>query len=271
MLETIHQCLRPWRGKNLLKRLVQEISENHIAVVVETTGHKTSIRQHTYLLDQSLAEELRFFLFPQALAIRRRPRELSVKLQIEVVAKSESVGPFPPGFRHILLYEPHHLLVLLVPSPLVPEPEHDASAALRRQGREAHHLVNIGGELSPLIALMGMEGQLDFMWQRVEQIHGTTQQCTVGGEHGLEPLLPCRPDELWQKRMEQRLTHQMEIEETHLPPDPVREQVEFLRRQLPPVPVMLGAEVAVEVANVRDFYVTAIYHHIPIPVYWRQN
>ena len=54
----------------------------------------------------------------------------------------------------------------------------------------------------------------------------------------------------------------MEIEEAYLAPNLVREQVEFLSRQLSPFPLMLGAEVAVEVARIRDFYVTAINHFL---------
>lgn len=88
------------------------------------------------------------------------------------------------------------------------------------------------------------------------------QQCAIGGEYGLKSLLPCHGDKLGQERVEQWLAHQMEIEEAYLAPNLVREQVEFLSRQLSPFPLMLGAEVAVEVARIRDFYVTAINHFL---------
>jgi len=54
----------------------------------------------------------------------------------------------------------------------------------------------------------------------------------------------------------------MEIEEADLPSYSVREQVEFLSRQLPFLPMVFRTEVAVEIASIRDFYIATIYHNL---------
>lgn len=86
------------------------------------------------------------------------------------------------------------------------------------------------------------------------------EQGAIGSKHGLEAFLPRDRDKLWQEWMQQRLSHKMEIEKTNLAPEFVCEQVELFESHLSLRPVMLRAEVAVEVASVRYLYVTAIYH-----------
>lgn len=61
--------------------------------------------------------------------------------------------------------------------------------------------------------------------------------------------------------MQQRLTHQMEIQEAYLATHAVGEKVELLLTQLPSLPMMLRTEMAVQITSICDFYVTAIYHH----------
>lgn len=86
------------------------------------------------------------------------------------------------------------------------------------------------------------------------------QEGAVGGKHGFETTLSCQSDELWQERVEQGLSHEMEVEETHLAFQLIGEQVEFLCRELSLLPVVLGAEVAAQIARVGYFYITAVYH-----------
>ena len=86
------------------------------------------------------------------------------------------------------------------------------------------------------------------------------QKGAVGGKHGFETTLSCQSDELWQERVEQGLSHEMEVEETHLAFQLTGEQVELFCRKLSLRSVVLGAEVAVQVACTDNFYVTAVYH-----------
>lgn len=86
------------------------------------------------------------------------------------------------------------------------------------------------------------------------------QKGAVGGKHGFETTLSCQSDELWQERVEQGLSHEMEVEETHLAFQLTGEQVELFCRKLSLRSVVLGAEVAVQVARVGYFYITAVYH-----------
>lgn len=86
------------------------------------------------------------------------------------------------------------------------------------------------------------------------------QEGAVGGKHGFETTLSCQSDELWQQRVEQGLSHEMEVEETSLAFQLAGEQVEFLCRELSLLPVVLGAEVAAQIARVGYFYITAVYH-----------
>ena len=86
------------------------------------------------------------------------------------------------------------------------------------------------------------------------------QKGAVGGKHGFETTLSCQSDELWQERVEQGLSHEMEVEETHLAFQLTGEQVELFCRELSLRSVVLGAEVAVQVARVGYFYITAVYH-----------
>ena len=86
------------------------------------------------------------------------------------------------------------------------------------------------------------------------------QKGAVGGKHGFESTLSCQSDELWQQRVEQGLSHEMEVEETHFAFQLTGEQVEFLCRELSLLPVVLGAEVAAQIARVGYFYITAVYH-----------
>ena len=88
------------------------------------------------------------------------------------------------------------------------------------------------------------------------------QEGSIRGKHRLESFFACRCDKLWQQGMEQGLTHQMEVEETNLPPDLVGEQVEFLCTQLSLFPGVLGTEVTVEITGVCDFYVTTVNHSL---------
>lgn len=37
---------------------MEEVAEDGVAIVVETTGHEASVGQDAYLLEQSLAEDL---------------------------------------------------------------------------------------------------------------------------------------------------------------------------------------------------------------------
>ena len=86
------------------------------------------------------------------------------------------------------------------------------------------------------------------------------QKGAVGGKHGFETTLSCQSDELWQERVEQGLSHEMEVEETHLAFQLTGEQVELFCRKLSLRSVVLGAEVAAQIARVGYFYVTAVYH-----------
>lgn len=86
------------------------------------------------------------------------------------------------------------------------------------------------------------------------------QEGAVGGKHGFETTLSCHGDELWQERVEQGLSHEMEVEETHLAFQLTGEQVELFCRELSLRSVVLGAEVAVQIARVGYFYITAVYH-----------
>ena len=86
------------------------------------------------------------------------------------------------------------------------------------------------------------------------------QEGAIGGKHGFETTLSCQSDELWQERVEQGLSHEMEVEETHLAFQLTGEQVELFCRELSLRSVVLGAEVAVQVACVGYFYITAVYH-----------
>ena len=86
------------------------------------------------------------------------------------------------------------------------------------------------------------------------------QEGTIGGKHGFETTLSCQSDELWQQRVEQGLSHEMEIEETHLAFQLTGEQVELFCRELSLRSVVLRTEVAVQVARIDNFYVTAVYH-----------
>lgn len=86
------------------------------------------------------------------------------------------------------------------------------------------------------------------------------QKGAVGGKHGFETTLSCQSDELWQERVEQGLSHEMEVEETSLAFQLTGEQVELFCRKLSLRSVVLGAEVAVQVACIDNFYVTAVYH-----------
>ena len=86
------------------------------------------------------------------------------------------------------------------------------------------------------------------------------QKGAVGGKHGFETTLSCQSDELWQERVEQGLSHEMEVEETHLAFQLTGEQVELFCRELSLRSVVLGAEVAAQIARVGYFYITAVYH-----------
>lgn len=86
------------------------------------------------------------------------------------------------------------------------------------------------------------------------------QEGAIGGKHGFESTLSCQSDELWQQRVEQGLSHEMEVEETSLAFQLAGEQVEFLCRELSLLHVVLRTEVAVQVARVGYFYITAVYH-----------
>lgn len=86
------------------------------------------------------------------------------------------------------------------------------------------------------------------------------QEGAVGGKHGLESTFSCHSDELGQERVEQRFSHEMEVEETCLSLQLTGEQVEFLCRELSLLPVVLGTEVAAQIARVGYFYITAVYH-----------
>ena len=86
------------------------------------------------------------------------------------------------------------------------------------------------------------------------------QKGAVGGKHGFETTLSCQSDELWQERVEQGLSHEMEVEETSLAFQLTGEQVELFCRELSLLPVVLGAEVAAQIARVGYFYITAVYH-----------
>ena len=177
-----------------------------------------------------------------------------------MVSEAESVGAFLPGFRHVLLYDPHHLLVFQVSSALVPESEHHAGALFGCLHGEIHHLLHVACQFAPGITFVRMQRELDFMGQGIEQRQASMEQGSIGCEHRLESLFVCHPHKLRQQRMEQRLAHQVEIEKAHLAPHLIRDEIELLCTQLSLPAMMLRAEIAIQIAGIGYFDVTAVYH-----------
>ena len=110
------------------------------------------------------------------------------------------------------------------------------------------------------VPLMRVQGDLDFMRQGFNHLIRFGQQGAVRGKHWHKALATGHPDKFGQMGMQEWLSHQMEIEELHLPYELAGERVELLRRKEMLGPVRLGAKHAIQVAHIRYFKITSGNH-----------
>ena len=92
------------------------------------------------------------------------------------------------------------------------------------------------------------------------------QQRAVGGDAHPEPQLPGDGQQLRQLRVQQRLTHNVEVEVAGVAPQLFRHQAELLRGKKALFPARAGAEYAGEVAHVGDLHIDPLEHRQTSPI-----
>jgi hypothetical protein len=146
-----------------------------------------------------------------------------------------------------------NVLIGTIVSTLVPKAEHDKNTFRGGFESEVHHSFQIGFGMFLGITFMRMQGDLDFMGTGFYHTLGFGQKGAIGGKDGYKILPTGYLNEFWQMRMQERLAHQVEVQELDLSTELVGQRVELLHRKTTLGSVRLGTEQAIEVTDIGYF------------------
>ena len=85
--------------QHFFQSLKEEITQRNIAIMVQTAGNDRTVHEHTYLVAQSIAEDL---LSIESLTFLVWPLEDVVVLQIYIVRHLPTVITLRPGAWHVI-------------------------------------------------------------------------------------------------------------------------------------------------------------------------
>ena len=228
--------------------MFKEIAQRDIPIVVETAWHHCAVGKHAYLVAQGITESL----FTDTLfTLAVRPLEHAVILKIYVIGHAPTVVTLNPRTRHMLFKQFYKPGVCCIITALVPQTQHDYRSARSSLLCKTHDTIDILREVLLSVSLMRMERYLHLMRKRPDYILCLVKQSTVSGEHRYETFFTRGDNELWQMSMQQRFTHQVEIEELDLTTQTVGKAIELLRCETALGTHSLWTEYAVKVTDVR--------------------
>ena len=153
------------------------------------------------------------------------------------------------------------LIFFILPA-FVPQPQSADDALLAECMAAAGSLRYIHPGITAFVTLEAVERDTELVEILGCQQRGQRffQQRAVGGQADTEAQVGGDGQELRQLRVQQRLTHHMEIEVAGVAHQLLRQMAEFLRRQKPPLALCAGAEAARQVADVGDFQIDPFQH-----------
>ena len=248
-----------WRREDFLQTLGVEVAQVHVAVMVQTTGDHGAVDEYANLVAESIAEHL---FAGVGFVLEVGPFKHVVALDIQVLCQSPAIVSLDPRARLVVGYQTDNLFVHAVVAAFVPQPQHDDAPSTSCLFGEGHHLVDILLEVLLAVTLVRVQGNLQLMGQSLEHILPLRQQRAVGGNHRDKPFLPSRLHKLGQMGMKERFAHEVEIQKLDPTCEPAGQQVKLLKRHRALWTRGLGAEDAVEVADICRFKITTCNHII---------
>ncbi len=212
--KAVVQGTRTWRSEYFVKRLFKEVAEYYIAVMIKTARHYTAIDKHTNLITQGIAESLLITVFGTTAV---GPLEHASIFNIDIICYPPTIVTFVPRSWNMPGYKIKNTPVLLVVPSLIPQTQNHYDTLFGSLTGKRHHLTDILLIALLGITFVGMERHLHLVWQGIDNPLCLGQQSPVSGYYRHKALFSCHCYELRKMRMQQRLTHQMKIEELHLP------------------------------------------------------
>ena len=169
-------CTR--RRKNLLQRLLKEITQRNITIMVETTRHHSAVHKHTHLIAQSIAERL---FGSTLLGITIWPRKHLVKLQIDIIGQLTTIIALTPRTWQQALNDVQNLAIALLVATLIPQTQHNHRATLGCRLGKLNCIPHILFKISLCITLVRMQRHLHLVGSSINYSRATCEQRAIGG------------------------------------------------------------------------------------------
>lgn len=263
-------ALGPGRVENVVQALVENVAQGQPALAVQTAGDHGAVAQHAQLAAQAVAV---LGVVGAVVVLVAGPVEVLVLLYVDAGGQAAvvehilgEVGGILPGE---LAQDELDLRVQGLGHAAVPQAQGavDPSGGQLLAAAETAGDVVLQGHVQ-VVALEGMErdGYLMQGGAGKQDIQLFGQERAVGGDADTEVQLGAGIQNFPQLRVEQRLAHNVEV-------DILRDSTQLFGRHRKVVgthghqrPVVAGAEVAVEVAEVGDLHIGALDVHGRAPL-----
>jgi len=196
----------------------EDVAQTDSSLAVQTAGHHGSVRENPHVIPGAAASDL-----PERLSgVLVRPVEDFLMLQIAQRCQEDSPGRFFPVSREKRVkpfFDPavQGILPRPVRAVLVPEAQGHDGAVVRRFPGKGEASVKV--RFRPIrdgtaeIGLPGVQGQADLVGMGVQQCSRHLRNAdAVGGQSNVHTGLPGDAKKGGQGRMQQRLSHDVQIQ-----------------------------------------------------------
>ena len=184
--------------------------------MVETAGHDRSVDEHADLVAQAVAEAA----LPPVGRVKIRPVELVVLREKDPLGELDAAGALLPGAGEVRFQQAEDLTVEALAAAAVPKPQFADLACGGGPRGEGGTSVYIIFNRPALVRFEGLQREIDLIQGgRGEKIFlPFCKQGAVCREDDAKALLMRDRKEASQRRVQQRLAHQMKIEILRLSP-----------------------------------------------------
>lgn len=217
--ETVRNAAGRFGGKNFVQRLRQQVPERDAPLAVEAAGDNGPVAEHGQLVAQRAACARLAVIW----CVGAGPVEFFTVVDKGPVTQPPAPGVLCPVARIDGAEVGENGVVLCVPAARlraveIPEAIVDQNARLRRCKAEVGASGEIGAHIHAGIGLERMEAYADLVQRRGCEQHALPlrQERPVRRQHDAKAHSARDLQQLRQLRMQQRLAHHVEIEETRL-------------------------------------------------------
>ena len=238
--------------------------------MVKAAGHHRAVAQHPELIPQAIAECLSSYLLCRKIG----PLKPLAEFQKDALRQ-------PKAFPHRLPFRrkrpvqrrQDRLVQIVLPccrTVQIPQPQSRYPSRCRSFSCKCNTLLQISRKpLLPVVCLQTVQRNADLSHRKVGKQHPARlrQQRPVGGDIHPKIQLSGNLQKLRQRRVEQRLPHQMKIKIAGGRAYPLRQKAELRRAHGAGLPLCTGAKAAPQIAPVGDLQIDFIVlpHHAALP------